>query len=172
MMRATFRRWSPRRATVITIGLARCWHFLNVYGFIVTGIFFIIMLFDTDQCRRLVPQSTLVLLCSPESTEGGRLPGRKAPRQGQPRWHASAWDSFSNTPRSNTGGGRTSSQAKPLLRRTTTSPPLESKRLRRTCKLVATRLAEGWPTISRRYVFNASHPETTDIGGICACPFI
>ena len=45
-----------------TIGLARCWHFLNVYGFIITGIFFVIMLFDTEQWRRLVPQSTLVLL--------------------------------------------------------------------------------------------------------------
>jgi sulfoxide reductase catalytic subunit YedY len=45
-----------------TIGLARCWHFLNVYGFIVTGFFFVIMLFDTEQWRRLVPQSPLVLL--------------------------------------------------------------------------------------------------------------
>jgi sulfoxide reductase catalytic subunit YedY len=45
-----------------TIGLARCWHFLNVYGFIITGIFFVLMLFDTEQWRRLVPQSTLVVL--------------------------------------------------------------------------------------------------------------
>jgi DMSO/TMAO reductase YedYZ molybdopterin-dependent catalytic subunit/thiosulfate reductase cytochrome b subunit len=45
-----------------TIGIARCWHFLNVYGFIITGIFFVVMLFDTEQWRRLVPQSTLVLL--------------------------------------------------------------------------------------------------------------
>jgi methionine sulfoxide reductase catalytic subunit len=45
-----------------TIGIARSWHFLNVYGFILTGIFFIIMLFDTEQWRRLVPQSSLVLL--------------------------------------------------------------------------------------------------------------
>ena len=45
-----------------TIGLARCWHFLNVYGFIITGFFFVIMLFDTEQWRRLVPQSPLVLL--------------------------------------------------------------------------------------------------------------
>jgi sulfoxide reductase catalytic subunit YedY len=45
-----------------TIGTARSWHFLNVYGFIITGIFFVIMLFDTEQWRRLVPQSTLVLL--------------------------------------------------------------------------------------------------------------
>jgi thiosulfate reductase cytochrome b subunit len=45
-----------------TVGLARCWHFLNVYGFIITGFFFVIMLFDTEQWRRLVPQSPLVLL--------------------------------------------------------------------------------------------------------------
>jgi sulfoxide reductase catalytic subunit YedY len=45
-----------------TIGTARSWHFLNVYGFIITGVFFVIMLFDTEQWRRLVPQSTLVLL--------------------------------------------------------------------------------------------------------------
>lgn len=45
-----------------TVGIARSWHFLNVYGFIITGVFFVIMLFDTEQWRRLVPQSTLVLL--------------------------------------------------------------------------------------------------------------
>ena len=31
-----------------TVGIARCWHFLNVYGFIVTGFLFVIMLFDTE----------------------------------------------------------------------------------------------------------------------------
>ena len=45
-----------------TVGIARSWHFLNVYGFILTGFFFVIMLFGTEQWRRLVPQSTLVLL--------------------------------------------------------------------------------------------------------------
>jgi sulfoxide reductase catalytic subunit YedY len=45
-----------------TVGIARSWHFLNVYGFIVTGFLFVIMLFDTEQWRRLVPQSPLVLL--------------------------------------------------------------------------------------------------------------
>jgi len=45
-----------------TVGVARSWHFLNVYGFILVGIFFVIMLFDTEQWRRLVPQSTLVVL--------------------------------------------------------------------------------------------------------------
>jgi len=45
-----------------TIGIARVWHFINVHGFIVTGIFFITMLFSTDQWRRLVPTSPLVIL--------------------------------------------------------------------------------------------------------------
>ena len=44
-----------------TVGIARSWHFLNVYGFIITGVLFVIMLFATEQWRRLVPQSTLVL---------------------------------------------------------------------------------------------------------------
>ena len=45
-----------------TIGIARVWHFINVHGFIVTGIVFAIMLFDTEQWRRIVPTSPLVLL--------------------------------------------------------------------------------------------------------------
>jgi len=45
-----------------TIGIARVWHFINVHGFLITGIFFIFMLFDTEQWRRLVPTSPLVLL--------------------------------------------------------------------------------------------------------------
>ncbi len=45
-----------------TIGIARVWHFINVHGFIITGVFFITMLFSTDQWRRLVPTSPLVLL--------------------------------------------------------------------------------------------------------------
>ncbi|HEY6466665.1 MAG TPA: molybdopterin-dependent oxidoreductase [Candidatus Acidoferrales bacterium] len=45
-----------------TIGIARVWHFIDVHGFIITGIFFIVMLFDTDQWRRIVPTSPLVLL--------------------------------------------------------------------------------------------------------------
>ncbi len=44
-----------------TIGVARAWHFINVHGFIGTGIVFAIMLFATDQWRRLVPTSWLVL---------------------------------------------------------------------------------------------------------------
>jgi hypothetical protein len=32
-----------------TIGIAGVWHFINVHGFIITGIFFIIMLYDSEQ---------------------------------------------------------------------------------------------------------------------------
>src|ERR1017187_3430516 len=45
-----------------TIGVARVWHFISVHGFIVTGILFVIMLFDTEQWRRLVPTSSVVVL--------------------------------------------------------------------------------------------------------------
>jgi sulfoxide reductase catalytic subunit YedY len=45
-----------------TIGLARVWHFIDVHGFIATGIVFIAMLFSTDQWKRIVPASPLVLL--------------------------------------------------------------------------------------------------------------
>ncbi|MGH8399443.1 MAG: cytochrome b/b6 domain-containing protein, partial [Gammaproteobacteria bacterium] len=40
-----------------TIGVARVWHFINVHGFILTGIFFYVMLFVTGQWQRLVPDS-------------------------------------------------------------------------------------------------------------------
>ena len=45
-----------------TIGVARIWHFIDVHGFIITGIVFIIMLFDTEQWQRIVPTSPMVLL--------------------------------------------------------------------------------------------------------------
>jgi sulfoxide reductase catalytic subunit YedY len=45
-----------------TIGVARVWHFINVHGFILTGILFAALLFDTEQWRRIVPTSPLVLL--------------------------------------------------------------------------------------------------------------
>jgi methionine sulfoxide reductase catalytic subunit len=45
-----------------TVGIARLWHFLDVYGFILTGVFFVGMLFGTGQWRRIVPQSALVPL--------------------------------------------------------------------------------------------------------------
>ncbi len=45
-----------------TIGIARVWHFIDVHGFIITGTFFIVMLLTTEQWRRIVPTSGLVLL--------------------------------------------------------------------------------------------------------------
>jgi DMSO/TMAO reductase YedYZ molybdopterin-dependent catalytic subunit/thiosulfate reductase cytochrome b subunit len=44
-----------------TVGIARAWHFINVHGFIVTGIIFAILLFATDQWRRIVPTSPVVV---------------------------------------------------------------------------------------------------------------
>jgi len=45
-----------------TIGVARVWHFIDVHGFIATGIVFIALLLSTDQWKRIVPTSPLVLL--------------------------------------------------------------------------------------------------------------
>ena len=45
-----------------TIGVGRIWHFINVHGFIITGFIFVAMLFATEQWRRIVPDSPLVLL--------------------------------------------------------------------------------------------------------------
>ena len=44
-----------------TIGVARVWHFINVHGFIATGVIFTTLLFSTDQWKRIVPTSPLVL---------------------------------------------------------------------------------------------------------------
>jgi thiosulfate reductase cytochrome b subunit len=44
-----------------TVGMARAWHFLNVYGFIVTGFVFVIGLCSTDQWLRLVPTSLTIV---------------------------------------------------------------------------------------------------------------
>lgn len=44
-----------------TIGMARSWHFLTVYGFVLTGIVFVCGLFTTDQWLRLVPTSPSVV---------------------------------------------------------------------------------------------------------------
>jgi sulfoxide reductase catalytic subunit YedY len=38
-----------------TVGMARSWHFLSVYGFVLNGVVFVALLFLTDQWRRLVP---------------------------------------------------------------------------------------------------------------------
>src|ERR1039458_1099355 len=40
-----------------TVGMARAWHFLSVYGFLLNGFIFVTLLFFTDQWRRLVPTS-------------------------------------------------------------------------------------------------------------------
>jgi methionine sulfoxide reductase catalytic subunit len=44
-----------------SVGIARAWHFIDVYGFVITGLFFVIMLFATEQWRRIVPTSGLVV---------------------------------------------------------------------------------------------------------------
>ena len=40
-----------------TVGMARSWHFLNLYGFLINGFLFVVLLFCTDQWQRLVPTS-------------------------------------------------------------------------------------------------------------------
>ncbi|MGH7995330.1 MAG: molybdopterin-dependent oxidoreductase [Opitutaceae bacterium] len=44
-----------------TVGIARVWHFLTVYGFVGTGVFFVGGLLTSEQWRRLVPTSSTVL---------------------------------------------------------------------------------------------------------------
>ncbi len=44
-----------------TVGVARSWHFINIYGFIITGLIFIPLLFLTGQWARLVPTSWVIL---------------------------------------------------------------------------------------------------------------
>ncbi len=44
-----------------TVGVARSWHFIDVYGFIITGLIFIPLLFITGQWERVVPTSWIVL---------------------------------------------------------------------------------------------------------------
>ncbi|MEO6873392.1 MAG: molybdopterin-dependent oxidoreductase, partial [Opitutaceae bacterium] len=45
-----------------TVGIARVWHFFNVHGFILTGVFYYVMLFVSGHWRRLVPASPQVLV--------------------------------------------------------------------------------------------------------------
>ena len=45
-----------------TVGIARCWHFINVYGFVLSGVFFVCGLLTSDQWMRLVPTSPKVLV--------------------------------------------------------------------------------------------------------------
>jgi len=44
-----------------TVGLARSWHFINVPFFLLNGVVFIIMLFSTNQWKRIVPASWQIL---------------------------------------------------------------------------------------------------------------
>ncbi len=45
-----------------TVGIARAWHFITVYGFVLTGVFFVCGLLTSDQWMRLVPTSTSVVV--------------------------------------------------------------------------------------------------------------
>jgi thiosulfate reductase cytochrome b subunit len=40
-----------------TVGMARSWHFLSLYGFLINGLLFVVLLFFTDQWNRLIPTS-------------------------------------------------------------------------------------------------------------------
>lgn len=44
-----------------SVGVARSWHFIDVYGFIITGLIFIPLLFVSGQWSRLVPDSWAIL---------------------------------------------------------------------------------------------------------------
>lgn len=44
-----------------TVGLARCWHFINVPFFLFNGVVFTVLLFTTNQWKRLVPVSWQIL---------------------------------------------------------------------------------------------------------------
>ena len=44
-----------------SVGIARGWHFIHVPIFIITGLFFITMLFYTDQWQRVVPESFQII---------------------------------------------------------------------------------------------------------------
>jgi methionine sulfoxide reductase catalytic subunit len=45
-----------------TVGIARSWHFINVYGFVLTGVFFVCGLLTSNQWQRLVPTSSAVFV--------------------------------------------------------------------------------------------------------------
>ena len=45
-----------------TVGVARSWHFINVYGFVLTGIFLVCGLLTSDQWMRLIPTSPAVVV--------------------------------------------------------------------------------------------------------------
>ena len=45
-----------------TVGIARVWHFINVHGFIVTGLLFVSLLLRSEQWRRIVPASWVTVV--------------------------------------------------------------------------------------------------------------
>ncbi len=45
-----------------TVGVARSWHFISVYGFVFTGLCFVCGLLTSNQWQRLVPTSTAVFV--------------------------------------------------------------------------------------------------------------
>jgi sulfoxide reductase catalytic subunit YedY len=45
-----------------TVGIARSWHFITVYGFVLTGVFFVIGLLTSSQWERLIPTNLGVLV--------------------------------------------------------------------------------------------------------------
>jgi DMSO/TMAO reductase YedYZ molybdopterin-dependent catalytic subunit/thiosulfate reductase cytochrome b subunit len=45
-----------------SVGIARSWHFINVYGFVLTGVFFVAGLLTSEQWQRLVPTSWTVFV--------------------------------------------------------------------------------------------------------------
>ena len=45
-----------------TVGVARSWHFIDVYGFLITGVLFLTALFTSEQWKRLVPTSATVVV--------------------------------------------------------------------------------------------------------------
>jgi DMSO/TMAO reductase YedYZ molybdopterin-dependent catalytic subunit/thiosulfate reductase cytochrome b subunit len=44
-----------------TVGIARVWHFVCVHGFILDGVIFAVLLFTTEQWRRIVPTSWTIV---------------------------------------------------------------------------------------------------------------
>lgn len=44
-----------------TVGMARSWHFLSLCGFLLNGFLFVLLLFCTDQWKRLIPTSWQIL---------------------------------------------------------------------------------------------------------------
>ncbi len=57
MIIVIFPLWSRLPGYRHSVGVARSWHFIDVYGFIITGLIFIPLLFVSGQWTRLFPDS-------------------------------------------------------------------------------------------------------------------